>query len=343
MPEVLRDRIIGPSAWVGPEIEDESFWIRTLDARARDEIDEALRQVEARGLTIPFQKEDFPLASTEELLAEIPAILEGGHGFVLVRGIDRSRYTAAQCELIYWGIGVHLGTPISQNTRGHLLGHVRNEGKSFDDPNVRGYQTRAKMDFHADQLPVDVLGLFCIRAAKSGGSSALVSVGAVHNAILEQRPDLLEVLYQPFNLDWRGEEPSGEQPWYTSPMFSLCDGKVTSRVTSRQYFNSVTRYGDELALSNHQQQALDFVQEVANRPELRLSMMMQEGDMQFLNNHSILHARTEFEDYEEEDLKRHLLRMWIAFAPEHRRPLADELQDRYHYVEIGGIPARASA
>ncbi len=343
MVEVLHDRITGPSAWVGPEIQDDTAWIRHLSPADQEEIDKALHEVEARGLSIPFAKEDFPLDSTQGLLSEIPAILEDGYGFVLVRGIDRSRYTAAQCELIYWGIGTHLGTPISQNTRGHLLGHVRDEGKSFDDANVRGYQTRAKMDFHADQLPVDVLGLFCVRAAKSGGSSALVSVGAVHNVIFEERPDLLEVLYQPFNLDWRGEEPAGEQPWYTSPMFSLCDGKVTSRVTSRQYFTSVTRYGEELGLTDAQREALDFVQEVSNRPELRLSMMMEEGDMQFLNNHSILHARTEFEDYEEEDLKRHLLRMWIAFPPEHRRPLAAELKDRYHYVEMGGIPARASA
>ncbi|MDP3983802.1 MAG: TauD/TfdA family dioxygenase, partial [Acidimicrobiia bacterium] len=206
MVEVLHDRITGPSAWVGPEIQNETSWIRTLSPSAQEEIDGSLRQVEARRLTIPFGKEDFPLDSAAGLLDEVPAMLEDGQGFVLVRGIDRSRYTAAQCELIYWGIGVHLGIPISQNTRGHLLGHVRDEGKSFDDANVRGYQTRAKMDFHADQLPVDVLGLFCVRAARSGGSSALVSVDAVHNVVLEERPDLLEVLYQPFNLDWRGEE-----------------------------------------------------------------------------------------------------------------------------------------
>lgn len=343
MTDVLRERITGPSAWVGPEIQDDSSWIVEFPTQALEEIDAALASVEDKGLSIPFGKEDFPLRQGAEFLSQIPHILEEGLGFALVRGIDRSRYTAAQCESIYWGIGVHLGTPISQNTRGHLLGHVRDEGRSFDDPTARGYQTSAKMDFHADQLPVDVLGLFCVRAAKEGGESALVSVEAVHNALLAEQPDLLEVLYEPFNLDWRGEEPEGDRPWYTSPMFSYTDGKVTSRVTSRQYFQSVIRYGEELALTDLQREALDAVQEIANRPELRLSMLMEEGDMQFLNNHAILHARTAFQDHDGPDLKRHLLRMWIALPEGQRRALSSQLAERYRIVQAGGIPARVPA
>jgi hypothetical protein len=340
--DVRRTPLEGPSAWVGPEIQSDTDWIVHLDAAAVDAIDRALRGVEAKGLEIPFAKEDFPLPEMADLLARIPDMLENGRGMALVRGLPRERYTREQCELIYWGIGVNLGTPISQNTRGHLLGHVRDEGKNFDDPTTRGYQTSAKMDFHADQLPVDILGLFVVRTAKSGGESALVAVDTVHNVILEERPDLLEVLYQPFNLDWRGEEQEGEVGWYRSPMFSYAGDKVTSRVTSRQYFNTVTRFGDELELSDIQREALDFVQEVCNRPELRLSMTFQEGDMQFINNHAILHARTEFEDFEEEDRKRHLLRMWVAFPPGHRRVLAPDLAERYRVVEMGGIPARAA-
>lgn len=338
--EVLRERISGPSAWVGHELEDDTSWILPLPEEVLSEIDSALASVEGKGLGIPFGKADFPLRRGAEFLSQIPRLLEEGLGFALVRGIDRSRYTADQCELIYWGIGVNLGIPVSQNARGHLLGHVRDEGRAFDDPTARGYQTSAKMDFHADQLPVDVLGLFCVRAAKQGGESALVSVGAVHNALLEERPDLLEVLYEPFNIDWRGEEPEGDRPWYTSPMFSYAGGKVTSRVTSRQYFQSVTRYGQELGLTDLQQEALDAVQEIANRRELRLNMLMQEGEMQFLNNHAILHARTAFQDYEDPELKRHLLRMWIALPEGQRRALSPALAERYRIVEAGGIPVR---
>lgn len=343
MIEMLREKAAGPGAWVGPELQHETTWIHHLGDADVAEIDAALAGVKETGLTIPFAATDFPLPTLSSFLETIPDTLENGPGFMLVRGLPRERYTAQDCELIYWGIGVQFGTPISQNTRGHLLGHVRDEGKSFDDPTVRGYQTAAKMDFHADQLPVDILGLFCVRAARSGGASTLVSALTVHNVLLDERPDLLEVLYEPFYLDWRGEEPADEDPWYRSPMFSYHAGKLTSRFTSRQYFESVTRYDEAMALTDIQREALDYVQDVANRPELRLSMMMQEGDMQFLNNHVILHAREAFEDYEEEDRKRHLLRMWIAYPEEKRRPLSPLLAERYRFVEMGGIPAKQTA
>ena len=134
-----------------------------------------------------------------------------GLGVMLVRGLPRENYSRADCELIYWGIGVHIGKPVSQNARGHVLGHVTDEGRDLSDPNARGYQTRNRLDFHCDQLPFDIIGLFCLRTAKSGGTSYLVSAPAVHNTLLAERPELLDVLYQPFHVDWRGDHPDGDQ------------------------------------------------------------------------------------------------------------------------------------
>ena len=111
---------------------------------------------------------------------------------------------------------------------------------------------------------------------------------AIHNVLLEERPDLIDILHRPFNLDWRGENPEGEKPWYTCPMFSYFDGKLTSRLTSRAFFESVVRHGDHLALTDQQREALDVVQEIGERESLRLSMDFQEGDIQFINNHQIL-------------------------------------------------------
>lgn len=343
MVDILRKKITGPGAWRGPEIQDDPSWIMPLSGSDIEEIDAALRHVQSLGLQIPFSAEHFPLPALSAKLNEVPDRLEDGLGVVLLRGLPRGNYSAQECELIYWGIGVHLGRPVSQNTRGHLLGHVRDEGRVVGDPTARLYQTRAKMDFHSDQLPVDVLGLFCVRTAKEGGASALTSVYTVHNVILKERPDLLDALYQPFNIDWRGEEPQGEQPWYKCPMFSYAGGKVSSRITSRAYFNGVVRFGEELGLSDVQREALDFVQEVANRPELRLRMHFTEGDMQFINNHAILHAREAFEDHDEPDRKRHLLRMWIALPEVRRRALAPILAERYSFVARGGISKKVAA
>lgn len=335
--------VVGSHVWTAGDIADESTWTVQLEPAMVDEIDALLAHAAEHDLSVPFESSEVAFVRCVEVVEHVVNLLDQGPGIALVRGLPRERYTAEQCELVYWAFGVHLGTPVSQNSRGHVLGHVRDEGLSIVDPNVRSYQTNARLDFHADQLPVDVLGLFCLRTARQGGASKIVSALAIHNVVRDERPDLLRVLYEPFHLDWRGEEPNGEKPWYRLPMFSSAEGKVTSRFTSLAYFRSVERYGEELALTSSQAEALEYVQDVANRPGMALSMMFEEGDMQFLNNHVMLHAREEFVDHEDPEFRRHLLRMWVAYPPERRRPLSPLLAERYRYVEQGGIPAKSQS
>lgn len=336
-----RDVITGPGAWIGPEIQHDASWIYRVDDSTIAEIDAALAQARRTGAKIPFPADAFPLPRFAALLDVILEEIEQGRGFMLIRGIPRHRYSDDECELIYWGLGAHLGRPVSQNARGHLLGHVRDEGRMHADPNARGYQTRERMDFHTDMLPIDLLGLFCLRTAMSGGASKLVSALTIHNVLREERPDLLEALYGAFHIDWRGEEPAGEQPWFTLPMFSACDGRVTTRIVSLPYYDSAARHGERCRPTAIQREALEMVQEIANRPELMLTMDFQEGDIQLINNHILLHAREAYEDHPEPARKRHLLRMWIAVDDARRRPLAPTLAGRYRWVREGGIPAGA--
>ena len=337
-----RHKITGPGAWRSADMEADTSWVMELETRDIDEIDAALRALNDRGTQIPFSRADFPLQNLAERLDDIPAALEDRQGFVVVRALPRERYSSEDCASIYWGIATHLGQPVSQNRKGELICHVRDEGRSLKDPDARGYQTTAKLEFHCDLLPVDVLGLFCLRTAKSGGASYLVSSLSVHNVMLDEHPDLLDALYEPFHADWRGDQPDGETPWYTNPLYSYFDGKLTSRVTTRFVFDSVTRFGDELALSERQSAALDAVHKIAARPDMQLAIGFEEGDMQFVNNHMILHARGEYEDHEDPALKRHLMRMWIALPPGRRRALAPDLAHRYAHVEAGGIIAKAA-
>jgi len=338
---VKRSALAGPAAWTGSRIQDDPSWIVRLDAAALAEIDAALEHARLAGARIPFGADRFPLPRVSATLEGVLDEVINGRGFALLRGIPRDRYTDEECALIYWGIGARLGNPVSQNARGHRLGHVRDEGRVIADPNARVYQTNLRMDFHCDLLPVDVLGLFCLRAAKSGGASKVVSALTVHNVLLKERPDLLEVLFGDFHVDWRGEEPEGERPWYTLPMFSVRDGKLTARICSRSYFLSAARFGESCRPTPQQLEALDAVQEIANRRELMLTMDFQEGDIQLLNNHVTMHARDAYEDHEEPALQRHLLRMWIAVDDARRHPLADALAERYRWVERGGIPLKA--
>jgi hypothetical protein len=344
MTEQISAEITHRGAWLGPDIQDaDGDWIHTLSAESLADLDAALRHAQKSGVKIPFAKEDFPLTDCARELREILPEVRNGLGFAVVRGIPRDKYSDAECEILYWGLGVHIGRPVSQNERGHLLGHVIDEDRSYDDPAARGYQTAQRMDFHCDLLPVDILGLFCLRQAKAGGTSHLVSALTVHNVLRRERPDLLDVTYQPFYLDWRDEEPGGETPWYSIPMFSAAQGRVTSRFTSRQYLQSCARFGPEYAITDLQTETLDLVQEIANRPELRVSYRFREGDIQLVNNHTTMHARDAYEDHDDAALKRHLLRMWIALPDADRRPLSAELDCRYKWVEAGGFPLRKGA
>lgn len=336
----LREIITDPGAWIGPKIQHDDGWIYRVDAAAVNEIEAALVHVKRLGVRIPFAAGAFPLPRFSAELDRVLEEVENGRGFTLVRGIPRDRYTDEECELIYWGLGVYLGNPVSQNARGHLLGHVRDEGRIQADPNARAYQTNERMDFHTDMLPVDVLGLFCLRTAKSGGASKLVSALTIHNVLRDERPDLLEALYGAFHVDWRGEEPAGEKPWFTLPMFSERDGRVTTRINSLPYYDSAARHGKQYGPTATQREALERVQEIANRPGLMLSMDFQEGDIQLINNHILLHAREGYEDYPEPGRERHLLRMWLAVDDERRRPLSDALASRYRWVREGGIPVK---
>jgi hypothetical protein len=343
MSNARRERITGAGAWIGRDIQDDPSWIYQIDAEAVEEIDAALAHVKRMRSQIPYPADAFPLPRLKARLEAIRDEVENGRGFVLMRGIPRERYSDEDCELIYWGLISHLGTPVSQNARGHRLGHVRDEGRVKSDPNARLYQTRERMDFHTDVLPVDLLGLFCMRGAKSGGASKIVSALTIHNVLRDERPDLLDALYGMFHLDWRGEEPQGEKPYFTIPMFSEREGRVTARLVNILYYKSAARFGDAYAPTPLQLEALEAVQEIANRPALMLSMDFREGDIQLLNNHTTLHARTAFEDFDEPSRQRHLLRMWIAVPDAYRRPLADTLADRYRWVQRGGITVKQAA
>jgi len=335
----LPPEIVDHSAWYGPELAASPDWTRSLSAGHIAEVEGAVRQLSesSRALTA-ITKADFPLPTLAPRLQAILGEVLNGRGFVLIRGLPVQHWTRRQAAIAFLGIGAHLGSLRMQNAAGHLLGHVTDLGRSSSDPNTRIYQTRERQTYHTDSA--DVVGLLCLRTAKSGGLSSLVSSTTIFNEIRRQRPDLAKVLLEPIETDRRGEVPEGAAPYFSIPVFNWHQG-LLSAIYQRQYIQSARRFPGVPALTAPQIEALDLLDRLANDPALHLMMELQPGDIQLVHNHTILHDRTAFEDWAEPERKRHLLRLWVA--PPGARPLPGVYAERFGSVipgDRGGITVK---
>ena len=328
----LPDKITGPAAWLGPAMaNDESCWLYRLSPDDISDLENAAQHyLSLRRDVGEMTAADFPLTSFAGHLKALQKKLLHGNGIEVLRGLPVADYSQEFASTVFCGIGAHLGSARSQNAAGHILGHVRDLGASSKDPNARIYQTAERQTFHTDSA--DVVGLLCIREAKEGGQSLLVSAETIYNRMRALRPDLLEKLFDPLPTDRRGEVPEGARPWMTIPPLSWHEGRLTV-FYQRQYIDSAQRFEDAMRLSPAHVEALDMFDALANDPDLHFGMQLQPGDMQFVYNHSQLHDRTGFVDWPEAHKKRHLLRLWLSVAGD--RPLPECFKQRYGSIEIG--------
>src|SRR5437588_8512555 len=316
-------------------------WIERLSEVEIAEVESATRELTKSSIDlISIGSDHFPLPTLAPRLHDFLDEVLNGRGFVLIKALPVKRWTKREAAIAFLGIGAHLGSLRMQNAAGHLLGHVKDLGRSSLDPNARIYQTRERQTHHTDSC--DVVGLLCLRTAKSGGLSSLVSSTTIFNEMRRRRPDLLSVLLDPIETDRRGEVPEGGKPYFSIPVFNWHEG-LLSVIYQRQYIESARRFPGVAPLSPVQIEALDLFDELANDPKLSLTMELQPGDIQLVHNHTILHDRTAFEDFAEPDRKRHLLRLWVA--PPNARPLPEVFAERFGSVtpgDRGGITVEGS-
>jgi len=322
-----------PADWRGPALEKSHDWIHHLEPAEIEDLGECLRAVQSRGLRMDqITRADFALPVLAPKLARIRREVLHGRGFVMIRGLPVERYSKLEAAILYWGIGMHLGQAVSQNAKGHLLGHVRNLGHSMTNTSQRGYASTEALRYHIDEA--DIVGLLCLQPSMSGGESTIVSSIAIHNAIMQEAPELLRLLYQPYYIDRRGEVPEGAKPYYPMPIFAYHEGKLTTWL-SPQYTTSSQRFDEVPRYTQAQWDAMHLVEKLADDPRFRLNIAFGRGDIQFLNNYVVLHSRTEYQEYPEPERKRHLLRLWLA-APD-ARPLPPFHVARYGDDRRGGV------
>ena len=299
--------ITGRIAWHGRDLARTTDWIREFSDAEIAEITAAIERIKARGLDlVDATPQDFALPRFRSELARISDDLEHGRGMILLRGLPLS-YSAQDLRIAYWGLGLHLGVAVAQSPDGDFLGEVRDYGEKPDLTKSRGSRTTRALPFHGDRC--DVVGLLCVRPGKSGGESRVVSAATIHNEILARRPDLLDEFYGDFYQSRQGDEPPGEQPFFPQPIFGFRGGHFTGQF-SPAYIEFAQLIPGCPPLTARQKEAMELFRALAD--ELALDMNFVPGDIQLLNNHTIYHGRGRFEDYDEPERKRLLLRLWLS-------------------------------
>ena len=296
--------------WQAPAVADEAVWTEVFSAPELEELDAALRCAMARSEDVlKIGRDDFPLPELHARLVSIEHELMDGRGFVRLRGIDRSRYTQAEMEMLYWGIGTHLGAPWPQNKHGHVLGDVTDQGKAADDPTSRGNEIGGlALPFHCDGS--DLVGLMCLQNGLAGGLSAVANSVTIHNTLVREAPELAAELYLPQPYDFRGEQGPGGKSYYTVPVFTEWQSRLFVRCIP-PYIMASQRHDDAPRLTQKARAALARLVELANDPINHVHMELQPGDMQFINNYHVMHGRTAYEDDRSAGRIRHLKRLWL--------------------------------
>jgi len=318
----VRDR----STWTGEELAGTDDWIYRLTAADLEEIERAVAHArQTRKPLSELERRDFPLGRLDDALARVATEVDEGRGFHLIRGYPAERYAEADSAIALWGMAARLGRVISQNGYGDLLGHVRDQGRKLGEKDVRGYDTTAELRFHNDEC--DTIALMCLRTAKEGGLSSVVSATEVFNRLLETRPEVLPKLFEGYVFSLMGEQRPGVGPVsdHRIPIYSWHAGRLSCRYTINTVLQS-SQYGVELT---GEERAILFAPlEAARAPGVALTFALEPGDIQLNNNLSTLHQRTTYEDWEDPRRKRHLLRIWLA--SHNARPLAPEFEVRFN-------------
>ena len=327
----MKDSAACPIAWRGDELFDRSDWRLCLSQADLNEIRETLLMT--RGLREDdLDASTFALPGLGKKLQQIQDSLEHGSGATMIKGYPATEYSAIDNRRVFIGLSVHLGTPVSQSASGERVFSVRDGGYHQDDPRARGPNTRKNLSFHTDRC--DVIGFMCLQQALEGGENEVVSSMALYHEIARRRPDLLEILKQPFWSKRHTVDKGNELAFCRQPVFSFTQGHFACsflRVLIDQAYADPAR----MDMSAIEKEALDFLEEVAAEPGMPVKFRQEPGDILFLNNWVTLHRRTAFQDADEPDQRRHILRTWLSVP--NSRPIDPLFKDNYGATESGDL------
>ena len=305
MTPVFDAPITDPAAWDSATLGGREALTRRMTTAEVAAVDALAASLEHKRVD-EITRADFSDPSVDALMSEARRQVMQGRGAIILSGLDARRYSLQRFEKLYWGLGTHLGRGTIQGPHGDWVARVE---KSEDNPTGRGTLMDIELRPHTDMH--EVMALASVSAAATGGASTLVSSLAVHNAIRATRPELLAPLYEGF---WAGinESVGGTKPLsdHKVPVFCCVDGQVSCYYNKFFMYSAAKRLGVELPADLLA--AMAWFDELALRPELGATFMLEPGEMMFWHNFTCLHARAGFRDAP--GAKRLLLRLWLNVA-----------------------------
>ena len=306
--------------WLVKDLETNKDWLFKLDEKDQDEIAEATKFSLKSGKNLfEITDKDFPI---QDLLIKIKHIqhqLDSGLGFILLQNLPVEKFNDEEVKFMLWGIGQYIGYPEVQDKAGSLLHVVTDTGSSVNKTdNIRGFQTNEELQFHTDGA--DVFALLCLRNAKNGGLSKLVSSVAIFNEIEKTRPDLSKILQEDFYFDSRAQNPNDDK-YQKVPIF-VKHNNLVSALHKRRYIETAQRFSEVPKLTEKQIEAMNLIDKLCNHEKFCFSIKLMPGDLEIASNATTFHSRENYEDYSDPDKKRCMLRLWLTLFNERPLPKA---------------------
>ena len=300
--EIVTDKKL---AWDKTLIDEKQKFFVKLNSEVIQEL------VERRNELDNLNVNELPLLKKQILYFRNEILLDGV-GLFIIDGMSLTNFSLKEKISIYKLISNVLGDLMVQNIQQEKIVEIKDVGKSMKTGG-RYHETKEGGSHHTDSpqwkdVP-DYLGLFCIHNAKLGGTNLFLSAYTIHNRIFKNKRGLLNIFYEKFHFDKRGEFKDGESPTVFEPIFNLKDGRLYFRYL-RDYINAGHNIQNQ-PLSEHQEKALTYLDNSMHEEDMVMRYDLKPDDIVFSDNHWIVHGRTTFEDYDDENLKRLMLRTWI--------------------------------
>jgi alpha-ketoglutarate-dependent taurine dioxygenase len=294
-----------------------------------------------------ISKETFPLPTLHLELRRLSSELHNGHGFFVIRGLDVDKYTRKENIIIYAGISSHIAPQRGRQDLKYqgeeasvVVTHIKDLSSLTAVNGVIGSPayTTDKQVFHTDSG--DIISLFALETAAEGGASKLASTWRVYNELARTRPDLVHTLSQDWPVEVFSRSASGKKYTlrplvYHQPATESTPERVVLQYARRYFvgFGALQRSTDIPPITEAQAEALDALHFLGDK--FCVSTNFQKGDIQYINNLAIFHARDGFTDTPEK--QRHLLRQWLR-DPEHAWETPAQLQDKWVELYEGVTP-----